>query len=438
MRECVSVTGLGYVGLPVACAFAKAGLQTVGFDSSAARIKALKEGKDITGSVPTSALNIPRLLLSDDACVLTKATCHIIAVPTPITLSKRPDLSHLKAAASTIAKALKQGALVLVESTVFPGATQEVVAPLLEAGSGLVAHKDFDLAYSPERINPGDPEHSLSNTVKVIGADTQQARNRASALYKHIITAGLHIAPNIATAEAAKAIENTQRDLNIALMNELAMLFHHLGLDSADVLAAAGSKWNFLNFKPGLVGGHCIGVDPYYLTEKAQSVGFEPQVILAGRGTNEQMPLFIATRLMQSAMSFGFSPPLQVTVLGVTYKANVPDIRNSKAVDLIGELQQFGCELQIIDPLASPAEVEAQTGVAPLTLEQAQAKPADLVVIAVPHNAFGLHKTDQEKPAEARWQIPLAMANPHRAMIADLHASLPRKAAPAHVKLWRL
>ncbi|MEI2386956.1 nucleotide sugar dehydrogenase [Breoghania sp. JC706] len=424
----LSVIGLGYVGLPVAAAFASAGFSVVGFDIDEARVAELKSGRDRTGSIDCQALANDRLILSCDPESLRDVDIHIVAVPTPIDGAKQPDLRPLVAAARTLAKQIKPGALLVFESTVYPGATEEVIVPVLEAGSGLVFGKDFEVGYSPERINPGDPAREFSTIAKVVSGSTPEVAQRLAALYGSVVTAPIHVAPSIRVAEAAKVIENTQRDLNIALMNELSVLFHTLGIDTRDVLEAAGTKWNFLNFQPGLVGGHCIGVDPYYLTHKALAAGHTPQVVLAGRGINEYMAGFVATSVVQEAAALGRCGPLTVTVLGVTYKANVPDTRNSKVVNLVRELEKFSVRVQVIDPLADPQQVREEYGLDLLSGDAVA--PADAVILAVPHDAFANRRPD--------WALVGSFLKSGVGVVADIPAILPRETKPDGVTLWRL
>lgn len=303
MEEIVSVVGLGYVGLPVACALAHAGIKTIGYDIDRHRVQELLEGKDRTSSVTKTALSSKNLTLTYSAPDIRQARIHIVAVPTPINISKRPDLGPIKKASKIVGAFMKPNDIVVFESTVYPGATEEIAVPLLQRESGLRFPRDFQIGYSPERINPGDKKHTLSNLLKIVSASSDEALETLAELYGKIVKAGIYKASSIKVAEAAKVIENTQRDLNIALMNELSMLFHAMDIDTRDVLEGASTKWNFLPFHPGLVGGHCIGVDPYYLTDKAHQLGFSPQVILAGRGTNESMSRFIATEVIQAASS---------------------------------------------------------------------------------------------------------------------------------------
>ncbi|ADZ70653.1 nucleotide sugar dehydrogenase [Polymorphum gilvum] len=424
----IAVVGLGYVGLPVACAFAAAGYRVTGFDIDAARLGELERGHDRTGSVPAEALRLPGLALTSVETALADADVIIVAVPTPVDRAKRPDLTPFVAAARNAGRAMKPGAIVVFESTVYPGATEEVAVPVLEAESGLRLNEGFFVGYSPERINPGDTTRGFSDITKIVSASTDAACDRLCALYGSVVTAGIHRAPSIRVAEAAKVIENTQRDLNIALMNELSILFHAMGIDTRDVLAGAATKWNFLPFQPGLVGGHCIGVDPYYLTHKAHEIGLTPQVILAGRGTNEAMPAFVAGKVIQACVRLGRRMPPKIAVLGVTYKANVPDIRNSKVVDLVRELAEFGAEVKVFDPLADARETRAEYGL-DLSGENDLAG-ADAVVLAVPHDAF-LAGGDA-------WPLVRRLLADGAGLVADLPAILDRSLKPDGVTLWRL
>lgn len=428
MSVTISVIGLGYVGLPVACAFARNGIRTIGFDINRARIAALREGNDTTGSVAASSLHNEMLHLTDNPTDLQTARIHIVAVPTPVDEAKRPDLTPLRHAAETVGAQMKAGDIVVFESTVFPGATEEIAVPILEKHSGLVFGQGFEVGYSPERINPGDDEHSFESILKIVSASSPEALAELAELYGRVVKAGIHRAPSIKVAEAAKVIENTQRDLNIALMNELAMLFNTMGIDTCDVLAGAATKWNFLPFKPGLVGGHCIGVDPYYLTHKAYELGFSPQVILAGRGTNESMSRFVAGEIIQGCVRLGRPMPPRITLLGITYKADVPDTRNSKVVDLVHELQKFGADVQVIDPLADPDEVRSHYKL-DLTQEK-EVLPADAVVLAVPHKTLLKERKS--------WDYIIPLLAEGSVFVADLHDRLPRDKKPDRVELWRL
>ncbi|WP_417668526.1 nucleotide sugar dehydrogenase [Roseibium sp.] len=424
----IAVVGLGYVGLPVACAFAATGYDVIGYDIKADRLSDLRRGVDPTGSVAAEDLHSENLAFTSDVGDLGDRDIFIIAVPTPVDQAKSPDLSPFVTAAEVVGCVMKQGAIIVFESTVFPGATEDVAVPALEATSGLNLGEHFEVGYSPERINPGDTERGFADIVKIVSASSEDACDLLCALYGSVVTAGIHRAPSIKVAEAAKVIENTQRDLNIALMNELSMLFHTLGIDTRDVLAGSSTKWNFLPFQPGLVGGHCIGVDPYYLTHKANEVGMTPQVILAGRGTNEAMPAFIAGKIVQACVKLGRSMPPKIAVLGMTYKANVPDTRNSKVVDLIHELSDFGAQVVIHDPLANPDEVREEYGLTLLPLPELTG--ADAVILAVPHDVFFT--------GGDAWPFVSSLTGDGRCLVADIPARLSRNETPDDIELWRL
>lgn len=386
MQRKVSVVGLGYVGLPVAVAF---GLKqrTIGFDISHQRIAELQRGYDRTGEVTASELHATDILFTDSIEDLKQADFHIVAVPTPIDDANQPDLTPILKASETVAKALNSGDIVVYESTVYPGVTEDECVPVLERMSGLVCGKDFTVGYSPERINPGDKEHTFTKIKKVVAGQDDQTLEIVAKVYESVVTAGVHRASSICVAEAAKVIENTQRDLNIALMNELALIFDKLNIDTNDVLEAAGTKWNFLSFKPGLVGGHCIGVDPYYLTHKAEKIGYIPQVILSGRRINDGMGKFIAQRTVKEMIHAGHNVlGATVTVLGLTFKEDCPDLRNSKVIDIIHELQDYGIAVQVSDPLADPNEASHEYGVTLVPF--AELKRAEAVVVAVAHQAY--------------------------------------------------
>jgi UDP-N-acetyl-D-galactosamine dehydrogenase len=382
----ISVVGLGYVGLPVAVAFGKKS-HTVGFDVNPERIRELSVGHDRTGEVTSEDLSITDILFTDRIEDLRLADFHIVAVPTPVDEAHQPDLSLLLKASETVGKALKSGDIVVYESTVYPGVTENECVPVLEKASGLSCGIDFTVGYSPERINPGDREHSFTKIKKVVSGQDPATLETVAQVYESVVTAGVHRASSIKVAEAAKVIENTQRDLNIALMNELALIFERLGIDTGDVLAAAGTKWNFLPFRPGLVGGHCIGVDPYYLTHMAEKIGYIPQVILAGRRINDGMGRFIAQRTIREMIHAGNSILAStVTVLGLTFKEDCPDIRNSKVIDIIRELEDYGVKVQVHDPLADPNEVHHEYGLDLMPLENL--RPASAVILAVAHREF--------------------------------------------------
>ena len=360
----IGIIGLGYVGLPLAVEFGKR-YPTTGFDIKAARIAELKSGKDSTLETTTEELaSAKRLTFTTDKNELAKCNTFIVTVPTPVGKNNRPLLAPLKGASETVGSALKKGDVVVYESTVYPGCTEEYCVPILEERSGLKFNKDFFAGYSPERINPGDKEHRLPSIKKITSGSTPEIADYVDALYGSIITAGTHKATSIKVAEAAKVIENTQRDINIALINELSQIFHRLDIDTEEVLKAAGTKWNFLNFKPGLVGGHCIGVDPYYLTYKAEEVGYRPEMILAGRRLNDSMAEYVATRLIKLMITRNIQPSgARVLCLGLTFKENCPDVRNTKVADVVKELQSFGCRVDVHDPWADAREAEHEYGI---------------------------------------------------------------------------
>jgi UDP-N-acetyl-D-glucosamine/UDP-N-acetyl-D-galactosamine dehydrogenase len=386
MSERVAVIGLGYVGLPVALGFARKFPGTVGFDIDAEKVKELASGHDRNGEVDRATLLDAGLEVTSDARELEGATFFVVAVPTPVDDNNVPDLTPVIRASETVGRALKKGAVVVYESTVYPGVTEEVCGPILEKVSGL-SRSDFHLGYSPERINPGDTEHTLERIVKVVSGEDDATLDRVASAYGAVVTAGVHRAPSIKVAEAAKVIENTQRDLNIALMNELAIIFERMGIRTKDVLAAAGTKWNFLRFSPGLVGGHCIGVDPYYLTMKAQQLGYQPEVILAGRRINNHVASFVAQRLVKMLIQNDLKPKgARVGVLGLTFKEDVSDVRNSKVPDIVRELEQWGAEVIVHDPLASAAETKHEYGIALSDIERF--KDLDGLVFAVAHKQY--------------------------------------------------
>ncbi len=360
----VAVIGLGYVGLPLAVQFGRI-FDTIGFDLSAEKIANFERHEDPTGEVTLEQFEAAnRLQVTGDPERLGEADFLVVAVPTPVREAHQPDFSPLLSASTVCGRHMKRGATVIYESTVYPGATEEVCIPVLERESGMTWKRDFHVGYSPERINPGDREHTLTSIVKVVSGDDADTLGNVARLYEAVVTAGVHRASSIKVAEAAKVIENTQRDLNIALVNELALIFDRIGIDTLEVLKAAGTKWNFLPFRPGLVGGHCIGVDPYYLTHKAEMVGYHPQVILAGRRINDGMGAFIAQRTIKEMISAGFGVKGEpVIVFGLTFKENVPDLRNSKVIDVIRELQSYGAEVWVHDPVADPDEAMHEYGV---------------------------------------------------------------------------
>ena len=388
LRKCkVGVVGLGYVGLPLAVEFGKQ-MRTVGFDIKEARVAELKKGRDSTLEVEPAELRSAKQL-SYSTKIRDLRTCNvfIVTVPTPIDDYKRPDLRPIEGASNLIGQVLKKGDIVVFESTVYPGCTEEIAVPILERVSGLTFNKDFFAGYSPERINPGDKQHRLPTIKKITAGSTPEVADFVDSLYATIITAGTHKASSIRVAEAAKVIENTQRDVNIALINELALIFHRLGIDTEEVLRAAGTKWNFLPFRPGLVGGHCIGVDPYYLTHKAQEIGYHPEMILAGRRINDNMAIYVAERVTQLMIRKRIHVKgSRILVMGLTFKENCPDLRNSKVADVIRELKKYGAKVDVYDPWVDSKEAQHEYGIRPVR------KPAkgayDAVVLAVAHNEF--------------------------------------------------
>jgi UDP-N-acetyl-D-galactosamine dehydrogenase len=393
-EKIVAVVGLGYVGLPLALAFG-AKMKTIGFDLSQDKVDAYKKGVDPTGEVPRAKFKAARrAVYTTDPSALSSADFVVVAVPTPVDESKRPDLAPLESASVAVGRHLKRGAIVIFESTVYPGVTEDFCAPILEKHSGLRCGKDFKIAYSPERINPGDKAHTLESIVKVVSGMDAEALDATAWLYSRVVKAGVYKAASIKVAESAKAIENTQRDLNIALINELAIIFHKMGIDTHEVLKAAGTKWNFLPFRPGLVGGHCIGVDPYYLTSLAEKLGYNPQVILAGRRINDSMGAYVAQNAVKELIAAGRPVKgARVLILGLTFKENVADIRNSKVYDIYAELKGFGVEPLVWDPLAEPAAVKHEYGIEMTRLEDVRRVSA--IVAAVSHKeilALGVAK----------------------------------------------
>lgn len=419
----IAVIGLGYVGLPVAVALAATGAPVVGFDVSRRRLEELRSGHDHTHEVDDPDLAGSGIQFSSDAADLKGCDFFIVTVPTPIDAARRPDMSAVMAASQTVGTALSPGAIVVYESTVYPGATEDECVPVLEQASGLVCGRDFTVGYSPERINPGDKAHRLDTIVKVVAGQDAATLEVVASVYGSVVSAGIHRAPSIRVAEAAKVIENAQRDLNIAFMNELSEIFGRMDIDTYDVLAAAGTKWNFLPFTPGLVGGHCISVDPYYLTHKAQMVGLHPEVILAGRRTNDGVGARIARNCVELVAN-GPGDGRRVIVFGITFKENVPDIRNSKVVDVIRELQRLGMDVVVSDCLADPDEVREEYGLE-LVQEDALGE-AEAVVLAVPHAAY----------LEHGWDFVGDRLKGGGAVM-DLKARLDRDAKPKELRLWR-
>lgn len=420
----IGVVGLGYVGLPVAVAFAERFPGTVGFDIATRRIAALRENDDRTGEIPSERLAGCGLVVSDDPEVLRGCTMFVVTVPTPIDADRRPDLGAVRSATRTVGQYLTKGAVVVYESTVYPGVTEEICGPILAETSGLRCGIDFTLGYSPERINPGDREHSFERITKVVSGQDARTLDLVAEVYGAVVTAGVHRAPSIKVAEAAKVIENTQRDLNIALMNELSLIFDRLGIDTLDVLAAAGTKWNFVKFTPGLVGGHCIGVDPYYLTARAEQVGVHPQVILAGRRINDGMSEYVANRTVKELIRAGVRiEGARIAVLGVTFKENIHDTRNSRVPAIIRELVDFGIEVTTVDGWADPSEVEHEYG---LILSPELGSGFDAVILAVPHSGT--------VDAVAN----LLGSDDRIRVLIDVKGAFPRDTVPAGVRYWRL
>jgi UDP-N-acetyl-D-galactosamine dehydrogenase len=422
----IAVIGLGYVGLPVAVGFARAHGDVVGFDIDPRRVAELRRGVDRTGEVEAANLRLSGLRFTDDPGELEGRDFFIVTVPTPIDGNRQPDLGPLRAACETVGRALRPGAVVVFESTVYPGVTRQVCAPVLEAVSGLRAGVDFGLGYSPERINPGDREHRLETITKVIAGDSAETLARLRQAYGAVVRAGLFEASSIEVAEAAKVIENTQRDLNIALVNEIALICDRLGIRTKDVLDAAATKWNFLRFTPGLVGGHCIGVDPWYLASCAEGLGYHPDVILAGRRINDSMGVFVAQKLVKLLIAQDVPVrTARVGILGLSFKENVPDIRNSRVVDIVRELQSFGIAPLVHDPLADPAEVEYTYGFALAPLERF--RRLDGLVLAVPHLAY-------------RALLPQALADMLAAggVFIDVKSAVAPADLPAGRRYWSL
>jgi UDP-N-acetyl-D-galactosamine dehydrogenase len=404
----IAVIGLGYVGLPVAVAFARTGASVVGFDIDHNRVDELRSGRDRTLEVTPADLEQKTLRFEHEPSRLAGADFYIVTVPTPIDGAHRPDLGAILSASGTVGKVIKPGDIVVYESTVYPGAIEE----------------DFTVGYSPERINPGDKEHRFESIIKVVSAQDKRTLDIVADVYGSVVKAGIHRAPSIKVAEAAKVIENTQRDLNIAFMNELSAIFQQLGIDTGDVLAAASTKWNFLNFQPGLVGGHCIGVDPYYLTFRAEKAGYHPEIILAGRRINDGMGTRVGRECMRALMQRGRANPT-VTILGMTFKENVPDIRNSKVIDVVRELQRAGVGVQLTDPLASSDEAVQEYGISLTPI--ASLRPADAVVFAVAHKEY----------VAGGWPLIAKLLKDGEGIVLDIKAKLDRDKKPKGIDLWR-
>jgi UDP-N-acetyl-D-galactosamine dehydrogenase len=430
--EKIAVIGLGYVGLPVALAFARAFEHVVGFDIDPRRVAELERGHDRTNEVEGDALEKTTLKMTTDPAALAGISFFVVTVPTPIDANRQPDLRPVKSASESVGRALGQrdgkpeGAIVVYESTVYPGVTEEYCGPILEKLSGLKRGRDFKLGYSPERINPGDREHTLERTVKVVAGEDEASLARVASVYGAIVSAGVFRAASIKVAEAAKVIENTQRDLNIALMNELSLIFDRMGIRTRDVLAAAGTKWNFLKFYPGLVGGHCIGVDPYYLTAKAESLGYHPEVILAGRRINDGMGTYVAQKLIKLLIARDIQVKrARVGVLGLTFKENVPDLRNSRVPDILAELRQFGIEPRVADPRADAEEAHHEYGISLTPLEELTG--LDAVVFAVSHDEYRGLGGDK-----------LRTLVHDRGVVIDVKSMLDPRAVPPGLAYWCL
>ncbi|MEQ1654324.1 MAG: nucleotide sugar dehydrogenase [Nitrospira sp.] len=423
----IAVVGLGYVGLPIAVAFGKQG-PVVGFDTNKAKIAELRRGVDRTGEVSSADLKASQVQYTWEPAELKAADFIIVAVPTPINEALQPDFTALQKSSELIGSNLAPGTIVVYESTVYPGATEEVCLPILEKMSGMKAGVDFKIGYSPERINPGDKEHTLEKIIKVVSAQDAESLEIVAKTYETVVKAGIHRASSIKVAEAAKVIENTQRDLNIALMNELALIFHRLGIDTKSVLEAAGTKWNFLRFSPGLVGGHCIGVDPYYLTAKAESVGYHPQVILSGRRINNGMGKFVAEQTMKLLSRLPRPVnELKVAVLGLTFKENVPDLRNSKVPDIINELLEYGVQVVVHDPIAESEEAVHEYGIKLVDLKQI--KDVDGVIVAVAHRSFlEMGLSELLKP----------LRDQKSGVLIDVKSIFDPSQVPSSIRYWRL
>mgnify|MGYP001637692016 FL=1 len=430
-ESAVAVVGLGYVGLPLAVAFARH-FKVIGFDLNDRRVRELASGLDRTGEVTSEALKGCSARFTSDPAALREARAVIVAVPTPIDEHRNPDLSPVEGASRTVGRNLSEGTVVVYESTVYPGVTEEICLPILEAESGLRCGIGFTMGYSPERINPGDKVHTLETIKKIVSGSDAPTLDLLAELYGTVVKAGIHRAPSIKVAEAAKVIENTQRDLNIALMNELSIIFDRLGIDTLDVLEAAGTKWNFLPFRPGLVGGHCIGVDPYYLTFKAEELGCHPQVILAGRRINDEMGKHVAETCVKLLIRQGrLVNAARVGVLGFTFKENVPDLRNTRVIDVIRELREYGVEVLVHDPLADADEVRREYGLSFASLEALT--ELDALIVTVPHRAYA------EQGVLALPALHARFAEPDKALLLDVKGHFSPAAVDAEgMAYWRL
>jgi len=425
----VAIVGLGYVGLPIAVAFGRKE-HVIAFDINQARVEELRAGHDRNKDVSPSDFAGGKAEYTSDPSRLREADFMIVAVPTPVDEAKRPDLTPLVRASETVGRNLRPGSIVVYESTVYPGATEEICAPILEKESGFRCGREFKIGYSPERINPGDGEHTFTRIIKVVSGQDAETLEIVASVYASVVAAGVHKAASIKVAEAAKVIENTQRDLNIALINELAIIFHRIGIDTNDVLAAAGTKWNFLHFSPGLVGGHCIGVDPYYLTHKAEQLGYIPQVILSGRRINDGMGVFVAKEVVKRTLARGrvcFDGDRPVaTILGFTFKENVSDLRNTRVIDMVQALRSYSFDVQVYDPLAYPEEAKHEYGIQLVPFEDLQ--PANAVILAVSHDQF------RNDP----WKLIAGLLKEGQGVVADVRNILPRESIPSGITLWRL
>lgn len=423
--ETISVIGLGYVGLPLALAFARHA-QVIGYDNNGKLVADLSKGIDKQAVTGHHEIETQNILFTHDAGDLEKASFHIVAVPTPINDARQPDLTIILSVTHTLAKHLKKGDIIVYESTVYPGLTEEDCIPILEKESSLKCGSDFFVGYSPERINPGDGEHSLENTVKVVSAQDNKTLDIIASTYENVVKVGVHRAPSIKVAEAAKVIENTQRDINISLMNELALIFEKMNIDTSDVLEAAGTKWNFLKFKPGLVGGHCIGVDPYYLTHKAMRLGYSPRVILSGRSTNDAMGGYVARMVVKQLIKTGRAvKDAVVTILGFSFKENIADVRNTKVINIVNELKSFDVNVQVYDPMVDEAEVMTEYGLK--VCNKADLIKAGAVILAVTHEEF----------LTGGWDYILDLLD-EDGVVFDVKSVLPRDACPENIFLQRL
>ena len=421
----IAIIGLGYVGLPVAVSFARSGATVVGFDVDPRRIAELRKGVDRTEEVEAEDLCLSSLTFSTDSRAMARCDFFIVTVPTPIDEVRRPDLGAMFAASRTVGSVLKRGDIVVYESTVYPGAVEDECVPILTETSGLRAGIDFTVGYSPERINPGDREHRFETILKVVSAQDSKTLDIVAGVYESVVTAGIHRAPSIKVAEAAKVIENTQRDLNIAFMNELSLIFQALEIDTGDVLAAARTKWNFMPFQPGLVGGHCIGVDPYYLTYRAEKAGYHPEVILSGRRINDGMGQCVARECIRGLLKRKIQSGI-VTVLGLTFKEDVPDTRNSRVIDIVRELRSFGLTVQLHDPHANADEVSEDYGLTLMDFERLS--PAEAVILAVAHQDY----------IEQGWPLIQGLLANRSGFVIDVKMKLDRQSKPAGIELRRM